>query len=201
MAVRRGKAQSLGPSQGGQHTAAAQRLADIMAKGPDIGPLGTGHINDTGPVLRVKFQQVQPVDGHLPGGPFHLFSGPGQLIQPLTIHPNGGIHRRQLVNGAPQRRQGCLQRFFCHRLFAGGKDIAGAVLGIGGHPKADGSGIALILYRHQLHGLGAAAKKERQHTGSHRVQGTAMAYFVAIGNAPHFGHHIKGGPVLRFIDT
>jgi len=53
----------------------------------------------------------------------------------------------------------------------------------------------------ELQKMGAAAKKERQHTGSHRVQGTAMAYFVAIGNAPHFGHHIKGGPVLRFIDT
>ena len=71
-----------------------------MAERAHIRPLGAA---DAKNILRpLPFQQLQLVDGDAAGLPLDLFAPAGQLIELLAADFNGGIHGRDLLDGAEE---------------------------------------------------------------------------------------------------
>lgn len=98
--LRKRKASGPCPAQGRHTAAAAERAAQIVAERAHIRPLGAA---DAKNILRpLPFQQLQLVDGDAAGLPLDLFAPAGQLIELLAADFNGGIHGRDLLDGAEE---------------------------------------------------------------------------------------------------
>ena len=89
--------------------AAAQRPANVVAEGTDIGALGANasqsKIGGAG-----LLQNFQLIDGNASRGSLHLAALSGHIAQLPAIDLDGGVHRRKLLNFSRELRQNRCQR-------------------------------------------------------------------------------------------
>ena len=78
------------PAEGGAH---------VGGQRAHIGPGGALHLDAHHPRLSRR-AHVEAVDDDTPRLPADLDAGPGQLVEPLPPHLDGGDHGRNLVDGS-----------------------------------------------------------------------------------------------------
>ena len=187
-----------GTPQGFHAAAAAQRLADVLAEGADIGALGAVHPQLQAAILHA--QVFQRVDGDGAGLPLHGFAPARQVAELLAVHLQGGIHGRDLQDVAPEGLQGGLDLFAVQRHRVSFQHRAGDVLGIGDKPGAQQGDVFLPGVLEELHPPGGSAHKHGQHPGGHGVEGAAVADPASAVHPAQPGGHILARPAPGLVD-
>ena len=179
--------------------AAAERLAEIVSDGTQVGTAGAVRAD---PHIRaVDRQHGQFVDLYGDGRQFHRDGFASQFVGAAAGHFLRGYGRRGLEELAAE--------LFQMRVEVGGFQAngalgacgeAGTIIGIGGPAEADCALVDLVAPGVKLGEARGAADDERQHAGGDGIERAEVSDAPRIGDAAHFGHYIVGSPLFRFVD-
>ena len=194
----------LGPAQGREVTADAERVAEVAGEGPDVGAGGAFHsdvdVDRLAVAHRAQPVDLKAVDGDRTCGQRDLFAGPDARVGAfavdldradaagnlLDVPGEGGDAGPDLVLGDPGGA-------------VGGSDVALGVVGDGRFAEADGGRVRLGGPHDVGQQPGGLVDADHQHARGHRVQGPGVAHFSGTGEPPHPSNHIVAGPALGFV--
>ena len=193
------KVSGAGADEGRHVSPTAEPLAEVVAVGPHIEPLGAvdAKADDGGS----DFQELIFVDADLAGGAVDRFAFPGQFIEGNAVFFDRRDHGRNLVEfpgelgkgrfdgGAIQRRNGF-----------GLEDLAGGVLSVGGFTQLQGALVLLVLGHEEVLDAGGLADDEHEESGGDRVQGAAMTDLALVKAAANKIDDVMGGFSGWFVD-
>ena len=124
------------------------------------------------------------MDTYRPRGPFNDLTLARQLIKPLAVFLERGVHRRHLLDVADKTRK---QIFPLRARQLGdrccGRDAAFPISRIRRLTKPGSNPICLIRIEQKPTNLGRLAEANRQHAGSGRVQAARMPGFFRLQQA------------------
>ena len=168
-------------------SAAAQRLADVVAQRADIHALAAIHA-DAISVFASAVKHLNAVHPAFARLQRHSLALSRQLVQPLAVALQRGIHGRYLLDLAhePRRRRAHILLIrihgaLCHHLTSG-------VLGIGLHAQLQLGHIGLFLVDDVVEQPCGFADAQRQHAGRLGIQRSAVADGRALGQPSAHEH-------------
>ena len=126
----------------------------------------------------------------------------GQLVQPAAAHLHGRHHRRDLLDGAGQRRRpppAPRPGVTCGHVLGPG-DLARGVERGGGGAEHDLGLVGLGQRGEEAHEPGGPAQADQQHAGGVGVEGAGVADPALAEDAAAAGHHVVGGPAGLLVD-
>ena len=153
-----------------------------------------------GPVRALALQQLQRMDGDASRPARDLLSSAGQLIELLAVYLDGGVHGRDLLDGAEELPQSGLQ------LRTGDADGIrlqygpARVLRVGHDAETQPRDVFLFRGLEKFSRAGGAADKNRKHAGGHRVERAAMADAAFMKHAAQLGRHVLARPAGALVD-
>ena len=148
----------------------------------------------------MDFQRLYLIKAHRTCLSLYGFALSCQLIKLLSIHLQGGIHRRNLHLLPYKASQHFFYFFLCDRHLPFLQDCPRHVLGVCGDAKMKHSLIGFLLVCEKIHQLGSLAQRHRKHACSVRVQGACMADLLHMEDSPKLGHHVVRGKAFFFMD-
>ena len=170
-----------------------------MAEGTHVSPFGTPYPQGVfcgGDLI----QQVQGLNGNGPGLPLHLLAPPGQLVELLPPHLDGGEHGWHLEDLPPKGGQSGLHLCPTGGDRSGLQHRPGPILGIGDDPQFYIRNIFLIGLAGKLHRPGGPAHKDGEHPCGHGVQGPGVADALFVEGPPQLGADVHAGPLGGLVD-
>ena len=178
---------------------AAHQFAQIVADGANVGaaPAADGHQHA---VVGHFAMEVDALHVYLAQGNLHTLAPAGALVHGHAILLDGAVHAGPLPDIADELPGGRLHRLIAGIAFAGGNDLAGGVLGIGGHAKGALGHVFLFLVHQIIEKPRSLAYHHRQHAGGFRVQRSGVADPLFPRQAANLRHHSGGGHARRLED-
>ena len=176
-----------------RHAAAAAKCrADIVAERPDIRSLGAADAER--PVGSGSVQKLQLVDDDRARLPLDLLTLPRKLIELFSANLDGGIHGRDLLDGAGKARQSRFQRLPCDADRMRLQRFAAGILCVGDKTEAQACDVFLFRVLQKLRTTGRTADEDGQNAGRHRVERSTVADAPLVKNAAQLGCHVLTGP-------
>jgi hypothetical protein len=151
----------------------AQSAAKIARQGTNVCALAAFSFQHG--MIRVRnINELQSADLDRSRCKFHLLSVTGEIVSSLSFDLDRRVTRRNLLNEAGvgrQKRMHCLRR---GPFLAYGNGATLSVVGIALFAPTYGETIELAPVHHERNSLGGFAERDRQRTGSERVERTGM---------------------------
>ena len=187
------------PDEGRHVSPTAEPLAEVVAVGPHIEPLGAvdAKADDGGS----DFQELIFVDADLAGGAVDRFAFPGQFIEGNAVFFDRRDHGRNLVEFPGELGKG---RFDGGAVQGGNRlgfqDFAGGVLGVSGFAELQGALVLLVLGHEEVLDAGGLADDEHEESGGDGVEGATVADFALVKAAANKIDDVMGGFSGWFVD-
>ena len=186
------------PAKRGHTAAAAERRADIMAEGADIGAFGAADVQKD--VVPFPAEEPELMDHDPSRLALQLAALAGDLIELFPMHLDRGIHGRDLPLLARKAAEHPLKRLVAHIDGTSFDHVAGRILRIGRQSQAERCEIALFIALGKGDRPCRASDKDDQKPGRHRVERPGMADAALVEDPLELDDDVVACPVLLLVD-
>lgn len=188
-----------GPSEGAEMRSTAKLLADVVGVGPHVKSLAAHH-------AEIDFRQgdagdLKIVNTHKPRLPFDLLSLARQFVERHTILLDGAYHGGELIKISLERFERGLDLISSEiRDRLGFEDLAFLVLGGGGAPQRQSSGVFFVLGHEEVLNARGIAEHENEHSCRHGIKCAAMSDLLLVEASTGHSHDVMRRHVGFFVD-
>ena len=180
-------------------TAAAQRFADIGAKGTDICALRAIHV-DFHPVRRQELTDTDVVNLDGTGFTLDLLAFSGQFIQFFAVDLHCGIHGRHLFQFTDKRSHHFTNSGFVEVHFFRFQNFAGSILCCGRNAQSQHGTVAFSTIHDDIGKLCCLTHTDRQNAFRIGVKGACVAHLFHVDGSAHDGNYVMGSKPFFFVN-
>ena len=187
-----------GAAQTGEVSATAQRLADVLGQGADVGSLAARHVDHQAGILPVD--DVDGVNRDLARCALDFETGTGVLVERTAVLLQRRVHRRHLGDRPGEALQ--------HLLDQGPVDVdrpllqhfALKVAGAGAPTQTQRRAVSLVGIQAYLAELGRSAEAQRQQASGQRIEGSRVTCFLGTQQPLGFLQSVVARPAQWLVE-
>ena len=177
---------------------AVQAQREIARQGPHVNALAAIHFEDRMIGIGQGYQ-VEAIDSHPARRHLGRVTLPRQLISPLTVHLDGGVYRRRLIDVTGEVVEHGANLRLAGTVVTGADNHAFGVVRIARLAPGHGEAISLDAIHRIGGGLGGFAQGDGQDARGHGIEGAAMTGLHGVGRLEHPRHGARRCHTRRLI--